>query len=170
MAVPVAPRKRPTSPFKRWLFKGYSKEARAESPHAEPYQHQHTWPQVMCLTGVDYFSTFFILTIVITSFISRVQRSTEVRFHKVELDARAESFIRELAGKGEIRIVGPSRTWTAALRFTSAAEPGGAAHGVPAGKVSSRISPLSAARRARISVSAAAASSTLARSPRTKRV
>lgn len=54
-------------------------------------------------------ASFFIVAIVLTSFISRVQRSTEVRFYKVELDAKAEEFIKEIAGKGEIRIIANRR-------------------------------------------------------------
>jgi hypothetical protein len=50
--------KRTKRRFKLWLFKGIQK---AEGPqaHAEEGQqhHQHPWWQVMCLTGVDYFST-----------------------------------------------------------------------------------------------------------------
>ena len=57
MAVSVTPKKRPISPFKGWLLRGYLEEPRPEGPHADPHQHQHSWPQVMCLTGVDYFST-----------------------------------------------------------------------------------------------------------------
>jgi hypothetical protein len=42
-------------PFKRWLF-GTVQET--EGPHeAEGQHHQHPWWKVMCLTGVDYFST-----------------------------------------------------------------------------------------------------------------
>jgi len=49
---------RPESRFKQWLLKGYAPEER-EGPYekATPNQHQHPWWQVMCLTGVDYFSS-----------------------------------------------------------------------------------------------------------------
>jgi hypothetical protein len=44
------------SPLKSWLLKGHLKEI--EGPHEREGQHQqHSWWQVMCLTGVDYFST-----------------------------------------------------------------------------------------------------------------
>jgi hypothetical protein len=39
--------------FKLWLFKG---SAQQDTAHATPHK-QHPWWQVMCLTGVDYFST-----------------------------------------------------------------------------------------------------------------
>src|SRR5690348_3960967 len=41
--------------FKDWLLKGKARDHEAAQAH-EPH-HQHAWWQVMCLTGVDYFST-----------------------------------------------------------------------------------------------------------------
>jgi hypothetical protein len=53
---PVAPRQASDRRFKRWLLKGHPQEM--EGPHEREGQHRtHPWWQVMCLTGVDYFST-----------------------------------------------------------------------------------------------------------------
>lgn len=49
-------------------------------------------------------ASFFILSIVIASLISRVLRTTELRVDKLELDDLARDFIRE-AGRGTIRII-----------------------------------------------------------------
>jgi hypothetical protein len=50
-------------------------------------------------------ASFFIGTIVFTSLISRVLRTTELRVEKVELDEKAQAFVDEISQKGEIRIV-----------------------------------------------------------------
>lgn len=53
--VTVLPKKT-LSPFKRWFFEGQVKEV--AGPHGREGQyHTHSWWRVMCLTGVDYFST-----------------------------------------------------------------------------------------------------------------
>ncbi|HET7480474.1 MAG TPA: amino acid transporter, partial [Rubrobacteraceae bacterium] len=53
-------------------------------------------------------SLFFIGTIIITSLVSRIQRSTELRQERIELDKKAQKFIEE-ASKGEIHIVAHRR-------------------------------------------------------------
>ncbi|GAA3123282.1 APC family permease [Planomonospora alba] len=47
------------SALRRWLLHGLSRtDARTTGPHHEEAPgHRHAWWQVMCLTGVDYFST-----------------------------------------------------------------------------------------------------------------
>ncbi|MEU4162102.1 amino acid transporter [Actinoplanes sp. NPDC026670] len=47
------------STLRSWLLKGLTEQtARHEGPHAQPHEEKpHSWWKVMCLTGVDYFST-----------------------------------------------------------------------------------------------------------------
>jgi hypothetical protein len=49
-------------------------------------------------------ASLFIIGIVVSSFISRALRTTEIRVEKIELDTTAQDFLDELA-EGEIRIV-----------------------------------------------------------------
>lgn len=53
-------------------------------------------------------ASFFILTIVFASFVSRIWRSTELRVERIELDDQAREFIKE-AAKGTIRIIANRR-------------------------------------------------------------
>jgi hypothetical protein len=52
-----------------------------------------------------HIASFFIGAIVVTSLISRVWRSTELRVHHSELDETAQRFIAEANSRGEIRII-----------------------------------------------------------------
>src|SRR5215813_5518968 len=56
MAEATASRFRSQSAFKRWFLEGQVEEV--AGPHEQEGRHQaHSWWKVMCLTGVDYFST-----------------------------------------------------------------------------------------------------------------
>jgi hypothetical protein len=50
-------------------------------------------------------ASFFIFSIIATSFISRALRSTEIRIDRIELDETARRFIEDADSEGEIRIV-----------------------------------------------------------------
>ena len=52
-----ARRKQPLSAFKRWLLEGYVKEIEGPFEREKEHHRHHPWYKVMCLTGVDYFST-----------------------------------------------------------------------------------------------------------------
>jgi hypothetical protein len=49
--------KLPTSAFRRWLLEGYIKEMDGPFEREKEIHRRHSWYKVMCLTGVDYFST-----------------------------------------------------------------------------------------------------------------
>jgi hypothetical protein len=54
-------------------------------------------------------SSFFIAAIIITSLVSRVYRSLELRQERVEMDETAQRFIDEASHKGEVHIVANRR-------------------------------------------------------------
>ena len=55
--TPVPSAARPRVGLKRWLLHGYTREAEGPYSQDRQHHHQHRWWKVMCLTGVDYFST-----------------------------------------------------------------------------------------------------------------
>jgi hypothetical protein len=52
-----APEAKPVGPFKQWLLQGQVQEAAGPYERPTAQEQQHPWWQVMCLTGLDYFST-----------------------------------------------------------------------------------------------------------------
>jgi hypothetical protein len=59
VSVDVQPREATPGRFREWFFHRPEETARHAGPHAagHPGEHPHPWWKVMCLTGVDYFST-----------------------------------------------------------------------------------------------------------------
>ncbi|SFR83328.1 hypothetical protein SAMN05428970_2783 [Agromyces sp. CF514] len=56
--VPVAHAPAPRSRLGRWLMTGLVDDRGAhQGPHAKQVEQTHSWWRVMCLTGLDYFST-----------------------------------------------------------------------------------------------------------------
>lgn len=47
----------PLTAFKRWLFDGWVKDIEGPFEREKEHHRRHPWYKVMCLTGVDYFST-----------------------------------------------------------------------------------------------------------------
>jgi hypothetical protein len=56
MDQPAISQTQTVSPVMQWFLAGQVKEAEGPYQREDPH-HQHPWWQVMCLTGVDYFST-----------------------------------------------------------------------------------------------------------------
>ena len=54
-------------------------------------------------------ASFFIASIIIASFVSRVLRTTELRVERIELDETAQAFITQVARRDEIRLVANRR-------------------------------------------------------------
>src|ERR671920_1758811 len=55
MAEAAAPSKHPSNRFKRWLLENRVEEVGGRE--SKEGQEQHHWSKIVCLTGVDYFST-----------------------------------------------------------------------------------------------------------------
>jgi hypothetical protein len=53
----VPPSQQSQGAFKRWLLEGYVKEIEGPFEREKEHHREHSWYKVMCLTGVDYFST-----------------------------------------------------------------------------------------------------------------
>ena len=50
-------------------------------------------------------AVMFIIAIIVTSFVSRALRTTEVRIDKIEFDDKALQFLEDVAAEGDVRIV-----------------------------------------------------------------
>ena len=57
MATATLPQNPPPGRFKRWFLEGQVKAIEGPYEREEKHHREHPWWQVMCLTGVDYFST-----------------------------------------------------------------------------------------------------------------
>ncbi len=75
-------------------------------------------------------ASWFIVTIVVTSLISRVFRSTELRVQSVETDARAQGFINE-AARGTVRILANRPDTGQAIEYENKLREASQAHHLP---------------------------------------
>jgi hypothetical protein len=58
VSEPVVRKPQPgPGPFKRWLLAGIVKEIEGPFEREKEHHRHHSWWKIMCLTGVDYFST-----------------------------------------------------------------------------------------------------------------
>jgi hypothetical protein len=78
-------------------------------------------------------ASFFILTIIVASLVSRVWRSTELRVEHIELDDKARQFIKD-AARGTIRIIANRRDTGDALEYQHKEEEKRNSNHIPAGE------------------------------------
>ncbi len=78
-------------------------------------------------------ASFFILTIILASLVSRVWRSTELRVERIELDDQARQFIKD-AAKGTIRIITNRRDKGDALEYELKEKEKRTSNHIPAGE------------------------------------
>jgi len=78
-------------------------------------------------------ASFFILTIILASLVSRVWRSTELRVERIELDDKARQFIKD-AAKGTIRIITNRRDTGNALEYQQKEDEKRTSNHIPAGE------------------------------------
>jgi hypothetical protein len=57
MTTITSPHGKPASRLHRWFYKGVDEPSGTHEQESKTHHHQHPWWKVMCLTGVDYFST-----------------------------------------------------------------------------------------------------------------
>lgn len=78
-------------------------------------------------------ASFFILTIILASLVSRVWRSTELRVERIQLDDQARQFIKD-AAKGTIRIITNRRDTGDALEYQQKEREKRTSNHIPAGE------------------------------------
>jgi hypothetical protein len=78
-------------------------------------------------------ATWFILAIVVSSLISRVMRSTELRMESVDYDETAQAFIGESAGRNSLRILAIRPNTGTAPEYARKLEEARRAHHLPEG-------------------------------------
>ena len=78
-------------------------------------------------------ASFFILTIIVASLVSRVYRSTELRVERIELDDKARQFIKD-AAKGTIRIIANRKDKGDADEYATKEEEKRHSNHIPAGE------------------------------------
>jgi hypothetical protein len=78
-------------------------------------------------------ASFFIMTIVLASLVSRIWRSTELRVERIELDDLAREFVKN-AAKGTIRIIANRRDRGDVIEYQSKEHEKRTSNHIPAGE------------------------------------